>query len=40
MYAKINGPNHAEHYLSLAESTEQKPWLQTFVGGHGYKDFS
>ena len=36
----LNGPNHATHYLKLAESAKQEPWLQTFVGGQGYKDFS
>lgn len=39
-FRDLNGPNHAEHYLTLAESGEQMPWLQTFVGGQGYVDFS
>ncbi|KAK4540186.1 hypothetical protein LTR36_009684 [Oleoguttula mirabilis] len=39
-FRDINGPFHAQHYLELAEAEEQRPWLQTFVGGQGYKDFS
>ena len=39
-FLDVNGPYHAEHYLSLAESKEKQPWLQTFVGGQGYKDFA
>ncbi|KAK5165785.1 uncharacterized protein LTR77_008708 [Saxophila tyrrhenica] len=38
-FRDISGPNHAEHYLSLAKSTENQPWWQTFVGGQGYKHF-
>lgn len=40
VYGKLSGPMSAQHYLDLAESREAKPWLQTFVGGQGYKDFS
>lgn len=36
----IDGPAAAEHYLKLAEGEKQEPWLQTFVKGIGYKDFS
>ena len=39
-FTDVSGPNHAEHYLHLEEAEEQLPWLQTFVGGAGYKDFS
>lgn len=39
-FRDVSGPGHAEHYLMLAESKEQLPWLQTFVSGKGYQDFS
>ena len=39
-FRDVSGPFHAEHYLELAETKDQRPWLQTFVGGQGYKDFS
>ncbi|KAH8799245.1 hypothetical protein DL96DRAFT_1699397 [Flagelloscypha sp. PMI_526] len=35
-----NGEAHAEHFINLAESVEQGPWLQTFVKGKGYKAFN
>ncbi|KAK5128085.1 hypothetical protein LTR85_005202 [Meristemomyces frigidus] len=39
-FRDVSGPNHALHYFKLAETKEQQPWLQTFVGGQGYTDFS
>lgn len=38
-YGAIDGEAHAELYTSLARSTTQGPWLQTFVKGVGYKAF-
>lgn len=39
-FRDVSGPAHAEHFLTLAESKESLPWLQTFVGGKGYVDFA
>ena len=38
-FRDISGPNHAEHYLILAESKGDLSWWQTFVGGQGYTKF-
>ncbi|KAL1893611.1 hypothetical protein Sste5346_006442 [Sporothrix stenoceras] len=38
-YGAIDGEAHAELYTSLARSSTQGPWLQTFVKGVGYKAF-
>lgn len=38
-YSDINGPAHAEFYISLAEGKSQQSWLATFVKGKGYVDF-
>lgn len=40
VYGAISGPFSAQHYLELAQPGEQRPWLQTFVSGQGYEDFS
>ena len=37
---KIDGDAHAQVYLQLSEDTKQSHWLQTFVKGKGYVDFS
>ncbi|KAH8813471.1 putative short chain type dehydrogenase [Flagelloscypha sp. PMI_526] len=39
-YAAINGEAHAEHFIKLADDSEQGPWLQTFVKGKGYTQFN
>ncbi len=36
----IDGDAHAKHYLQLAQNPTQEHWLQTFVKGKGYQDFS
>ena len=35
----IDGEAHGKLYASLAEAESQRPWLQTFVKGVGYKHF-
>ena len=37
---KVDGDAHGKLMLELAEAKSQGPWLQTFVGGEGYKKFS
>jgi hypothetical protein len=39
-YADISGEGHGDYYAELAEHKTQGPWLQTFVTGKGYRDFS
>ncbi|KAH8823702.1 putative short chain type dehydrogenase [Flagelloscypha sp. PMI_526] len=39
-FGDLSGEAHAEHFLKLVESSEQGPWLQTFVNGKGYKAFN
>ena len=36
----VDGDAHAKLYVELAEGKVQGPWLQTFVPGTGYKDFT
>lgn len=36
---RINGDAHAKLYLDLATTETQRPWMQTFVQGEGYKEF-
>jgi hypothetical protein len=36
----VDGQAHADLYLKLAEGKTQGPWLQTFVKGSGYVDFT
>ncbi|CRG91251.1 hypothetical protein PISL3812_08299 [Talaromyces islandicus] len=40
MYTGVNGPAHAEHYLSMVKDPKQGPWQQTFVEGKGYVEFA
>jgi hypothetical protein len=35
----ISGPGHADFFLELSESKEQRPILATFVTGKGYVPF-
>jgi hypothetical protein len=37
---RVDGDAHAELYYDLALGDTQGPWLQTFVKGVGYKEFS
>ena len=37
---KIDGDAHRQLYVELAEEAKQLHWLQTFVKGKGYVDFS
>jgi hypothetical protein len=39
MFTDLNGDGHAALYTELAEADSQRPWLQTFVTGKGYKKF-
>lgn len=36
----VDGPAHADYYLTLAEGKEQGPWRSTFVKGKGYVQFN
>ncbi|KAK2753262.1 hypothetical protein FQN54_007953 [Arachnomyces sp. PD_36] len=38
-YHGVDGEAHAKLYDELVESKSQRPWLQTFVKGVGYKTF-
>ena len=40
MWEGPGGDAAAKYYLELAESSENRPWLQTFVKGAGYRDFT
>lgn len=35
----ISGVAHAERYWELSQDRKQRPWMDTFVAGHGYKEF-
>lgn len=37
---KVDGEAHSKIFWELAEGKTQGPWLQTFVKGEGYRDFS
>jgi len=39
-FRDISGENHAERYWELSQDREQQPWMHTFVGGVGYKNFA
>ena len=35
----ISGVAHAERYWELSQDRKQRPWMDTFVAGQGYKEF-
>lgn len=35
----ISGIAHAERYWELSQDRKQRPWMDTFVAGQGYKEF-
>ena len=39
MYTGLDGPAHAEQYLSLVKEPRQLDFNQTFVKGKGYVKF-
>ncbi|KAI9159072.1 hypothetical protein HJFPF1_07080 [Paramyrothecium foliicola] len=39
MFTGLSGKGHAKHYVELTEDPQQRPWLQTFTTGIGYKTF-
>ena len=36
---RVDGDAHADLYWELAQDKAQRPWMQTFVKGVGYKKF-